>query len=330
MASGKRPIGVSKVPLTGTSMPNRRDAALEFMNVPLDEARPVVWAVNEYEYPTGRHYDVHVGVEMGVVLTGKSRRLYPDHGYSTRPGEVWFAGLWEPHGMQILEPSTKHFVLGFLPEFLGVPDTQAHCDWMQLFRLPPEQRPRAASQAQRGAALRFADRMIAILNSNDVYRLAKLRIAMQEFLLFFMSVPKSAGIVDFGDPLSAHQHNLLSAFQLVDRRPDLKITLADGAQAAGMSRSQFAKQFHLQTGTTFAQYLIRRRIGGVMGDLRSTDQKLQAIAARWGFADASHLVRLFKSHTGATPDSYRKQNSVKPSHASELHAGTMPKPHVFE
>lgn len=296
-------------------------ALVEFMDVPLTDASPVVWTINEYDRPTPVHYDVHVGVELGIVLSGRSRRLYADYEFETRPGDVWFAGLWEPHGMQVLARDTRHLVFGLLPAFLGVPDHATGCDWMQLFRLPPHERPRASSVSQRRAVLGFAQRMTEIMRSNDRHRLARLRILIQEFLLHFMSSDHLLRATPRSASAGSSPVSLLPALRLIDRHPDRKLTLSDGAAAASMSRSQFAAQFHLQTGITFARYVARRRLGGVVGDLRETDDKLQTIATRWGFADASHLVRVFKQHTGATPDAYRRDRS-----AASPTVARMPKP----
>lgn len=303
--------------------------ALEFMNVPLNETCPAVWAINEYDQPTGRHVDVHVGIEFGIVLKGKSRRLYPDHSFIAQEGQIWFSGIWEPHGMQILQSGTRHLVLGLLPEFLGIPDSYARCDWLQLFRLPPRHRPQARSAVQRREALAFADRIIAIMRSTDPHRLARLRIAVQELLLYFMAAPQTATASETAHAMSPGRDHLLPALRLIDQYPDRKITLAIAADAAGISRSQFAEKFRLQTGITFARYLVRRRIGGAMGDLRATDQKLQTVAARWGFADASHLVRLFQNHVGLTPDAYRRENRARVTGAVHTEVERMPKPRIF-
>ncbi|CAN5412306.1 hypothetical protein BH10PLA1_BH10PLA1_04780 [soil metagenome] len=296
---------------------------VEFMDVPLSDKCPVVWTINEYDRPTSGHYDVHVGVEMGIVLSGRSRRLYSDFDFTTQPGNVWFAGLWEPHGMQILKPGTRHLVLGLLPEFLGVPDNSTGCDWMQLFRIPPRGRPQAKSARDRQAVLQYARRITDLMQSNDPFRLARLRMIVQEYLLFFMAAQESPSVKQNNAVPPANRASLLPALQLIDQHPTEKISLAHGARAAGMSRSKFAEQFHVQTGITFAKFLTRRRIGGVIGDLRGSDHKLQTVARRWGFADASHLVRVFKQHTGTTPDAYRKESGSRAPTTAK-----MPKPAI--
>ena len=44
-------------------------------------------------------YDVHFEFEMGVVTEGSVKRVYSD-GYQRNfgLGDVWFHGMWEPHG----------------------------------------------------------------------------------------------------------------------------------------------------------------------------------------------------------------------------------------
>lgn len=323
---------VSKAYLTTVDapMPNSVASPLEFMDLPLERGNPVVWAVNEYASPTGRHFDIHVGLEVGIVLTGRSRRLYREHERIIEPGQFWLVAPWETHGVQILKPQTRHLVLGILPEYLGTSNAYTGCDWMELFRTSPAERPQTASAMERQNAKRFAGRFIAALESNGPHRLARLRILLQEFLLDIMErAPASAG----GLPVSAppDEADLLTALRLVERDPSRKITLASAAHVAGMSRTRFAAQFHAFTGLTFARYLVRRRVRGAIGDLRGGGgRKLEVIAQRWGFADASHMIRLFRQQTGYTPEVYRRLNRGNSDDDGRApHIGAMPRPNIF-
>jgi AraC-like DNA-binding protein len=292
---------------------------LEFMDLPLGRGLPIVWTINEFARPSGRHFDIHAGIEIGIVLAGSSRRIYGEHSFVARPGDAWLTNLWEPHGMQILRPRTRHLVLGMLPEFLGYPDTLSGCDWLAPFRLSPPRRPMGRSHAR--ANLQVARHLIHCLSTTDPLRLARVRILLQELLLSLM--PDLPGTP--AEPVTAGGNDLTALLQYVDQHAGEKITLADAAEAAGMSRSRFAETFRRQTGLTFARYVVRRRIGGVMHDLRLGRQKLATLADRWGFADASHLVRVFREHVNATPDEYRRQAGAVESPSR----GSMPKPLVF-
>jgi AraC-like DNA-binding protein len=315
---------------TGLKQNNFFDASpLEFMDLPLDDAHPVVWAINRFAKPTGKHFDIHAGLEIGIVLAGRSRRLYRNFQFDSQPGDVWLVAPWEPHGVQILKQQTHHLVLGVLPEFLGIPDTTAGCDWMRIFRQPPADRMRLMRPGQRKAILELAGSITDILQSTDPYRLAKLRIALQQLLLNLMELSSS----EKDEPSQTHDEStgetLLAVLRLVERQPGRKITLADAARAAGMSRTRFAERFHAFTGLTFARYLTRRRLRGVVGDLRGGDTKLQVIAHRWGFADSSHLVRIFRQQAGCTPQVYRQRFKIGQHTHSTHEAGTMPRPELF-
>ena len=64
-----------------------------------------------------------------------------------------------------------------------------------------------------------------------------------------------------------------------------------------------------RAGTTFACYVMERRLEGVARDLRDPAMAGRAIgdmAFDWGFADLSHFARRFKQRFGCTPRDWRR------------------------
>jgi len=84
------------------------------------------------------------------------------------------------------------------------------------------------------------------------------------------------------------------------------ITLDDLAGAAGLSRYHFARRFRASTGTTPHDYVLRQRVARAQTLLTRTDRPVLDVALMCGFADQSHLNRVFKKHTGVPPGFYRK------------------------
>nr|WP_275405297.1 helix-turn-helix domain-containing protein [Streptomyces sp. SID11385] len=78
--------------------------------------------------------------------------------------------------------------------------------------------------------------------------------------------------------------------------------------AAGVhvSTRQLHSLFH-DTGTTVSAFIRARRLEAARRDLDDPRHALTvtAIAARRGFADGSHLTRVFKAEYGITPTDYR-------------------------
>lgn len=80
--------------------------------------------------------------------------------------------------------------------------------------------------------------------------------------------------------------------------------LARLAAAAGVNRFQVIRDFKRTAAMTPGQYLRDRRIRAAVG-LMGTDMPPAGIAAEVGFADQSHLTRLFKATKGLPPGAYR-------------------------
>lgn len=68
--------------------------------------------------------------------------------------------------------------------------------------------------------------------------------------------------------------------------------------------------------TTVSQWVRERRIEHVRKDLidpRRAADGVAAIAASWGFIDASHFSKVFRAHAGMSPTTYRMSESLTPA-----------------
>ncbi|MGH7339759.1 MAG: helix-turn-helix domain-containing protein [Candidatus Rokuibacteriota bacterium] len=86
-------------------------------------------------------------------------------------------------------------------------------------------------------------------------------------------------------------------------------TLRSVASAVGASRTHLAARFRRDTGMTMMVFLARFRVEVAKALLRTTDDKLDAIASSIGFCDASHFSRVFQSTTRTRHGLYRRQAS---------------------
>ena len=88
------------------------------------------------------------------------------------------------------------------------------------------------------------------------------------------------------------------------------ISLAEVAEAAGVSPSHFATLFRRSTGFSPHQYLIRCRVDRAKVLLLAGGGSLSIaqVAARVGFFDQSHLGRHFKRLVGVSPAEFRRRS----------------------
>jgi AraC-like DNA-binding protein len=81
--------------------------------------------------------------------------------------------------------------------------------------------------------------------------------------------------------------------------------LADLAVDAQVHPAYLARTFRRCYGVSIGQYARKVRLDWVARQLAETTEPLSAIAFRAGFADQSHLTRVFRSRWGVTPRQYR-------------------------
>jgi AraC family transcriptional regulator len=87
---------------------------------------------------------------------------------------------------------------------------------------------------------------------------------------------------------------------------DEKVTLADMATAARLSRMHFAALFLRATGLTPHQYLLKQRVSAAQEMLRTTDKSIVDIALSVGFSTQAHFTTVFKRIVGQTPLKWRE------------------------
>ena len=85
------------------------------------------------------------------------------------------------------------------------------------------------------------------------------------------------------------------------------IEVSQLAELADLSISQLQREFSRLFGVSPSQYVREVRVGVARHLLKTTDNRLSAIASHCGFCDQSHFSRIFKTVTGITPLQYRKR-----------------------
>jgi AraC family transcriptional regulator len=90
---------------------------------------------------------------------------------------------------------------------------------------------------------------------------------------------------------------------------DRDMSLAEVAQACGLSRSYFIRAFRQATGMTPHRWVQRYRIARAKEMLRVGKMTLADIAAGCGFADQSHFTRVFGKLEGISPGTWRRQRA---------------------
>lgn len=117
----------------------------------------------------------------------------------------------------------------------------------------------------------------------------------------------------YDDSLISPEHlplaEQLAAF--MDTAYDQPLSLNSFEEAFYMSRFHLCREFSKHFGISIMQYLSMARLRQARQYLESSNESVQTISERCGFASYQCFYRLFKQRMGMTPTSYRARFSGK-------------------
>ena len=95
------------------------------------------------------------------------------------------------------------------------------------------------------------------------------------------------------------------AKELMSANLNEDLSLSRLAIECGLSTRHFARAFRLSTGMPPHRWLVRLRVERAKELLQTRALALIDVAMFSGFADQSHLTRVFKAVVGVTPGAWR-------------------------
>jgi AraC-like DNA-binding protein len=110
--------------------------------------------------------------------------------------------------------------------------------------------------------------------------------------------------------------HLLKAKDLADARYWERLSVEQLAEAAGLSRAHFSREFRAAFGESPHSYLLTRRMERAAALLRTTDRSVTDICFSVGLQSVGSFTSSFKRTFGKTPLAYRA--SYPPAAASAL------------
>lgn len=93
--------------------------------------------------------------------------------------------------------------------------------------------------------------------------------------------------------------------EFIEENVGRSISLAELAGLLQLSIYHFSRKFHREFGCPPYTYVLQRRLEHAKRQLRRSNDALKIVAANSGFADQSHMTRLFRRVLNVTPAEYR-------------------------
>ena len=237
-----------------------------------------------------RHTHDQFGI--GLVYRGAQKSLSGRGIVEAGPGDIITVNPGEVHdGAPIGDSGRAWKMLYFDPALVA----EAATDICQEHRGVPEFSLPVIHDA--GVALRFSRLFRALTTGDDAFD------GEEELLILLAAVIGEAGGADRFLPPAVRR-----AKSRIDDDPAAPVSLADLASEGGMSRFQLLRAFARATGLTPHAYLLQRRIDNARRMI-AAGTPLAIAAAGSGFADQSHMTRVFISKFGVSPGIYAAATS---------------------
>jgi AraC-like DNA-binding protein len=88
---------------------------------------------------------------------------------------------------------------------------------------------------------------------------------------------------------------------------DPALTLTDAAAAAFLSPNYLTHLLRKETGSTFSELVLERRMRLARTQLMNSDKPLSHVAEMCGFADEAYFSRRFRKAHGVPPGQFRRE-----------------------
>jgi len=110
------------------------------------------------------------------------------------------------------------------------------------------------------------------------------------------------------------------------------LSLAKVARALGRSGPHLASVVRQETGRSVGEWILEYRMAEARRRLRGTDERVDIISERVGYADPTHFIRQFRRLHGVTPAAWRRKatpGQLPPRPRGNRTRGPFPRPRGF-
>ena len=248
-------------------------------------------------------YDPHVHSAVEVVLTleGEVEYSVGEKRYLIRKDEILIVPPGMAHGLNMNEGSSRLLYL-FEPDlFQTLPDLKRLTNaFNRVFYLHDGSDAHVRVREQLLKAAEFYRRKEFLWNTLCYSCVLRMYVTLAQNYMSGSLLQKKAE-----SESSMDREVVVAAMHYINSHYRENLTLEDVADFAGFSRFYFSRSFKQETGFSFKDYLVRKRMQAAMSLLIETSKPMKEVAEESGFGSVATFNRVFREHKHCTPSQYR-------------------------
>ena len=251
----------------------------------------------------------HDCVEIGIAVQGRALHVCGGFRREFLPGDVIVIPASVEHSFPETENFTMYNIL-FHPRDLNIPqqDLIKFPGFQEIFNpeIPPEDVPVCSFHLQ-DDDFRSIRKTLALMRGEqqEIGRSGYRSAMMGLFMHLLCHLLRSYSSENARDTPANYEQNVDRAIGYLHKHYLEPFDLNHLLKVSAMSRCNFIKRFHLITGLTPKQFVLRKKIAHAAKMIAETELSFSEIAMRCGFCDSSHFSKRFRQITGESPRNYR-------------------------
>jgi len=220
----------------------------------------------------------------------------PDGRYPNRKNRVYFVPAWVRFSCHNIRP-LEHFYVHF--DVVGLNDVISR----KIFSRP------VCLEEKKFTELVRVHKLHELAQSRSPYGICRVKALVYDYYAKLLENLSPEKKTELSRSLFT-RNRFIHTLQYIDNHLSQDLNNVQLAKISHMSESYFAHCFKDTMGQTPARYVLERRIAAAARQLIFTQDSIDQISERMGFANRFHFSRNFTQLMGVTPGVYRKTTRV--------------------
>lgn len=141
----------------------------------------------------------------------------------------------------------------------------------------------------------------------EKYTTREMAIMASKFFLLEMERNSQSQFIMFKGQKEHDDHQIVKAQEYIETNYNLKLTVEEIADMAGIARRTFERRFKRATSNTVVEYLQRVKIEVAKQQLETGRKTVNEVMYEVGYTDTKAFREVFKKVTGMSPIDYRSK-----------------------